>query len=70
MAVQSAYECTATNRSSRSAKSQRFKSEFTKHPVKKATPWTTATRSVRNLLCATTTKNFHPEIGSGVRGLC
>ena len=76
MAVQSAYrDAQATNESSRSAKVYKdLNLNFTKHPVKRTlTPLTDVAavkRSVRNLVMYNHyEKPFHPEIGSGVRGL-
>ena len=76
MAVQSAYrDAQATNESSRSATVYKdLNLNFTKHPVKRTlTPLTDVAavkRSVRNLVMYNHyEKPFHPEIGSGVRGL-
>ena len=76
MAVQSAYrDAQATNESSRSARVYKdLNLNFTRHPVKRTlTPLTDVAavkRSVRNLVMYNHyEKPFHPEIGSGVRGL-
>jgi|TARA_R110001592_G_scaffold85505_3_gene252826 phage baseplate assembly protein W len=76
MAVNSAYrDAQSTNDSIRSAKVYKdLNLNFTKHPVKKTlsplTDVSAVKRSVRNLVMYNHyEKPFHPEIGSGVRGL-
>ena len=76
MAVNSAYrDAQSTNDSKRSAKVYKdLNLNFTRHPVKGTlsalTDVAAVKRSVRNLVMYNHyEKPFHPEIGSGVRGL-
>ena len=76
MSVQGAYiDAQSTNESKRSAKIYKdLNLNFTRHPTKNdLTPLTDAAaikRSVRNLVQYNHyEKPFHPEIGSGIRGL-
>ena len=76
MSVQGAYiDAQSTNESKRSAKIYKdLNLNFTRHPTRNdLTPLTDAAaikRSVRNLVqYSHYEKPFHPEIGSGIRGL-
>ena len=76
MSVQGAYiDAQSTNESERSAKIYKdLNLNFTRHPTRNdLTPLTDAAaikRSVRNLVQYNHyEKPFHPEIGSGIRGL-